>query len=85
MLASSLPPQLVDHLAVAVPRVPADLDRLAGDEASEVLLRALAEGLSLLRGVDTGEADAVLDLVGVEHGQGVAVGDADDAALQDLR
>ena len=58
--------------------------RAASDEASEVLLRALAEGLSLLRGVDTGEADAVLDLVGVEHGQGVAVGDADDAAFEEI-
>ena len=31
-------------------------------------------------GVDSGEADAVLGLAAVEHGDRVAVGDADDAA-----
>jgi len=44
----------------------------------------LAEGLGALGGVDAGQADAVLDLVPVEHGEGVAVGDADDAALEGI-
>ncbi len=36
----------------------------------------MRHGLAALRGVDAGEADAVLDLV--------AVGDADDAALGEI-
>ena len=64
--------------------MPADLDRVAEGEASEVLLRARAEGLAALRGVDAGEAHPVLDLVAVEHGQGVAVGDADNAAFEEI-
>ena len=40
--------------------------------------------LAALGGVDAGQADAVLDLVAVEHGQGVAVGDADDAVFEEI-
>lgn len=64
--------------------MPADLDRLAGHQAGQVLAGALAEGLAALGGVDAGQADTVLDPVVVEDGQGVAVGDVDDTAFEEI-
>jgi hypothetical protein len=59
------------------------LDLAIEDEAGEALLRSVAERLTFLRRVDSGEADLVLGLGGVEYGDRVAVGDAYDAALND--
>jgi hypothetical protein len=50
----------------------------------EGLLRAVAERLALLRGVDARDADLVLQVVGVEDGERVAVGDCDYAAFEAL-
>lgn len=60
----------------------ADLDGVAESETRHVLARAKAKGLTLLGRVDSGEADAVLDLLGVEHRGCIAVGDADDVAFE---
>ena len=46
----------------------------------EVQPRAVAERLAFLGCVDPGQADFVLLEAGVEQGDGVAVGDRDDAA-----
>jgi len=51
-------------------------------EAGQVLLRALAEGLAPLGSVDAGQTDSDLALAVGEDGQGVAVGDVGDSALQ---
>lgn len=47
-----------------------------------MLLGALAEGLELFGGIDAGEPDFLLDLIHVEHGDGVAVGHTDHPAAQ---
>ena len=43
-------------------------------QIGQVFFRYLAERLGLLRCVDTSEADLVLLALGVEHGNGVAIG-----------
>lgn len=75
-------PDLAGHPPVAVPLVSADLDGVAESKTRQVLARAKAKGLTLLGRVDSGEADAVLDLLGVEHRGCIAVGDADDVAFE---
>ena len=77
-------PDLADDAAVAVLLGPVDFDLLAHHGARKALLRAVAEGLAFLRGVDAGEADLVLDVVAVQHGDRVAVGDADHLAVEDV-
>jgi hypothetical protein len=54
---------------------------LAVRHLREALARPIAERLTLLRGVDPVDADLVLLLLGVEHSDGVAVGDAHDTAF----
>ena len=44
----------------------------------------MAEGLSLLGGVDPGNANLVLLAAGIEHGYSVAIGNADNAAKQGI-
>ena len=67
------------HLpAVAVALVAVRVDQSIVHQLSEVLSRSLAEGLTLLRRVDAGEADLVLALVAIQHRDRVAVADAYD-------
>ncbi len=63
------------------------VDALPVDETREALLGGLAERLGFLRGVDPGDADAVLDAVGVEDRHRVAVlhGDHPPADLLGVR
>lgn len=58
-----------------------DIDRLAHDGVSGRLPGACAVGLALLRTVNAIKADFYLPVVGVKHGDCVAVGDGDDAGL----
>ena len=76
--AKRLHHDLADDPLVAVVLVPLDVDCFPEDHRRHGLLRALAEGLSLLGGIDAGEPDLVLFMVGVEDGDRVAVGYRDD-------
>jgi hypothetical protein len=49
--------QLADEAAVAIALVPVDGDRLPPGQGGQALLGLGAEGLGLLGGVDTAEAD----------------------------
>lgn len=71
---------LADDAPVPVALVPPDDDLFPEDEARHGLLRALAEGLGFFWGVYAGEANLVLRAVGIEDGDGVAVGNGDDGA-----
>ena len=44
----------------------------------------MRQGLAALGGVDAGQADLHLGLVLGEHGEGVAIGDAEDAAFEEF-
>lgn len=55
---------------------------LAIGQPAEVLLRAVAERLTLLQRVDRGKPDLALSLAGVEDGDRVPVGDTDHPAGQ---
>jgi hypothetical protein len=70
---------LPDGAPVLVVAVGLDGDLLPEGEGRGRLLRSLAEGLFLLRTVDTAEADTFGVLV-VQDFEGVAVEDGDDGA-----
>lgn len=57
-----------------------DADILAGDERGKMLARGFAERLGFLGRVDCVEANLVLRLRRVEHGDGIAVDYLDDAS-----
>ena len=78
-------PNLADDALVLVSLLPFDAHILPEDHAGQVLLRFLAEGLSLLGGVDALEANLVLLAVSIEDGYRVAIGNADHAAEQGVR
>jgi hypothetical protein len=63
-----LDPDFPDDSPVAVALVPCDPHLRAKDQTGKVFLGALAEGLRILRCVDSGDADLVLLAVGIEHG-----------------
>jgi hypothetical protein len=58
---------------------------LVEHQLGQVLLRRTPKRLPQLGGVDSVQADLVLAVLSVEHRDGVAVMDADDAALDGLR
>jgi hypothetical protein len=66
--------------AVAVAPGGRDADFPAEGQGLELMARGVAAGLTVLRGVDLGEADADALAGGGLDGEGVAVGDGDDAA-----
>lgn len=60
-------------------------DALVEHEGRQAPLGGVPKGLPALWRVDAGKADLVLRPFCVEHGNAVAVGDADDMALQLVR
>ena len=76
------PGQLGARLLVVIALVDVDGHRFPIDQIGEVLLRHLPECLMLLGRVDAGESYALFTVVGGQDREGVAVGDADDAANQ---
>lgn len=74
-----------DDAAVSVPLRPFDADRLAIDQGGEGLLGLLAEGLPLLRGIDSGKPYLVLLVRRIQDGDGIPIRHADDTADERLR
>ena len=77
-----LNPDLADDPPVAVTLLPLDPHLLVENQARQVLLRPLAEGLGLLGGIDAQQANIVLLAGSIEDGYRVTIGNADDAASQ---
>ena len=69
-----------DFAAIAVGVGDFNAHALPEDFGSERVSRLGAEGLGFFGGIDAGEADLMLDVGRVEHGQGVPVGDLNDLA-----
>lgn len=70
-----------DRSTVSVRLAPIHGDLLSKDQVAELLLGPLAESLSLFRRVNAGQTYLVLRFVAVEHGNRIAIADADDGAL----
>jgi hypothetical protein len=70
---------LAHEATVTFPLATVERDRLAENQAGQVLLGALAERLRAFGRVDTCEANAVRDIAAGKHGDGVSIGDANDA------
>ena len=73
-----------EDTAVLVLGLPRYGNVFAEDVVRELLLRLLPKGLRLLGRVDCVEADLVLGVLVAENCDGVAVGDGNDAALEDF-
>lgn len=71
---------LRDRTAVPIGLVADDIDLPAKHEARKVLLGALTKRLFLLRGIDPGDPDLVLLILGIQNGYRVTVTDANDPA-----
>jgi len=76
-------PDLADDAAEAITLVRFDPNRLIVGERGKSLLGPLTTRLPALGRVDTGKADTVLDLAGIEDGDRVAISNADDSADDD--
>ncbi len=71
-----------DDALVAVALGPDHIDLPPEDQSREALFGALAECLLLFRRIDARKPDLELLVMGVKHGEGVAVTDADDFACE---
>lgn len=75
---------VADDALVLVSLLPFDAHILPKDQAGQVQLRSLTEGLSFLRSIDALKANLVLLAISVEHGDRVAISYGDHAAEQGL-
>lgn len=79
-----LNPDLADSAVVAVAFIPFDPHILPEDHPRKILLGAFAKGLGLLRSIDTLKSYLVLLAVGIEDSYRVAIGHADDSAIESV-